>query len=187
MLTEKDIEILNVLKNKEGKISPARTNEKYLRKHGYYEYLLNRYSDNTIPNCIPETLYRLINDIENVPVCKACGNLVSFDLGNRSYPQWCSAKCRNNDPDVKQKNAKGVSEHRKLEYATKKEEIMAKRAATLKKHYGEDNSGSPFCCKVIKDKIKEVFQERFGKDSYILSNEEHNRIKNTIEKKNIQM
>ena len=47
MLTEKDIEILNVLKNKEGKISPARTNEKYLRKHGYYEYLLSRYSDNS--------------------------------------------------------------------------------------------------------------------------------------------
>ena len=78
MLTEKDIEILNVLKNKEGKISPARTNEKYLRKHGYYEYLLNRYSDNTIPNCIPETLYRLINDIEMFLYVKHVGT--SFHL-----------------------------------------------------------------------------------------------------------
>ena len=33
MITEKDTEIINSLKDKEGKIAPSKTNEKYLRKY----------------------------------------------------------------------------------------------------------------------------------------------------------
>lgn len=74
MLTNKDKEILDFLKDRDGKISPAKTKKDYLQKHGYYDYLINRYSDNSIKDCIPEILYHMLNNIEVLPTCKMCGN-----------------------------------------------------------------------------------------------------------------
>ena len=171
MIADKDKEILDALKDRDGKISAAKTNKDYLKKHGYYDYLINRYSDNTITDCIPEILYRLANDIDTPPTCKMCGNPIKFSMSGRLYAKHCSAKCRNNDPEVKKKNAEGVSKYRTWEYANKKEEVMAKKAATLKKHYGEDNNGSPFCCKAVTEKAQKTCFERYGSKGYIIDEE----------------
>lgn len=184
MYTEHDREILSVITDN-GKIISQRTTEKYLRDHGMYDYMIARYSDNTT-GTILESIHRLISDIETTPLC-SCGNKIIFSKQLRGFPRWCCRKCQNNDPEMKRINAERVSEYRKWEYANKKEEVMAKKAETLKSHYGDDNNGSPFCCKHIKDKAKKSMLEKYGKESYVLSDEEHKRIKDTIENKNILM
>ena len=45
---------------KDGKIIPARTNEAYIKKHGFYEYLTTYYNDS---ESIKETIYRIYNNI----------------------------------------------------------------------------------------------------------------------------
>lgn len=187
MRTEKDIKLLNEIVDSRGHIISSRTNERYLKLHGYYDYVMNRYQDNSIPGCLAESIHRLVNAIEAVPKCKSCGNKLLFDMSNKKYPQWCSPKCRNNDPDVKKKNAEGVSKYRKWEYANKKEEVQAKKSVTLKEHYGEDNNGSPFSCKSVQDKARETCIEKYGKNSYALSEDNRKKIKETIEKNNIKM
>ena len=44
-------------------------NKTWMINHGYYDDLLNYYSDS---QSISETLYRIINDIDVRPVCKVC-------------------------------------------------------------------------------------------------------------------
>lgn len=70
----------------------------YLIKHGYYDDLMNYYPDS---QSISETLYRILNDIDERPVCKVCGKPVSYCRGNRDrgFRKYCSVQCRSMDPD----------------------------------------------------------------------------------------
>lgn len=171
MITERDKEILDVLVDKSGKIIPQRTRDGYLKKYGYYDYLINRYHDRE-DMTIREIVYRMYNDFEEIPKCQNCGNPVMYVWAKGEYSKWCSKKCQNSDPVMKAINAQKVSEYRKWEYANKKEEVQAKKAATLKAHYGEDNNGSPFCCKAVQDKSKQTCLEKYGALSYRISEED---------------
>ena len=158
-----DIEIKNYIIGNNGKVMPGRTNPIILGKRGYYDYLLQRYSDNTTTG-MSETVYRLVNGVEEVPHCPVCGKPIVFK--NKSYSNWCSPKCRNNDPAVLAKNKAGVSASLKRVYAERKEEIQKKRAETLKERYGcSSDSGSPFSVSSFQDKAKETITERYGTDN----------------------
>ena len=41
-----------------------------------------------------EILYRSINNIDEVPKCPICGNIVDFDRFDRGYKEFCSISCR---------------------------------------------------------------------------------------------
>ena len=88
---------------KNDKIIAARTSEQYLRKHNYYNMLINYYSDSS---SIRETLYRIYHNIDERPVCKICKKPVSFVI-NGYFATYCSRKCQNSDPEMIQKNSKG--------------------------------------------------------------------------------
>lgn len=185
MISETDKEILNQLLDKNGIAIPGRTNKDQLVKRGYYDYIINRYTDREGMS-IKEILYRMRDGIDVAPIC-SCGNPVRFSKHDMKYSKWCSRKCQNSDPEMREINARKISEYRKWEYANKKDEVMAKKAATLKEHYGEDSNGSPFCCKAVQDKVKQTSLDRFGTISYRITDEDRKKSKDAIEKKNIQM
>lgn len=174
--------IINELKNSAGKFNGKRTTKEYLVEKGFYDYILNRYSDNTTDS-IMEILYRMDNNIESVPICKTCGNKVVFDLKKNRYPIHCSRSCSQKDPDTLMKNSKSVSEAMKKRYEIKKEEIAAKSSETLEKNTGEKNNGFAFSCKSVQDKVKATLMDRYGESFYRVSDEERRRGVETENKK----
>lgn len=65
-----------------------------------YNYLYSRYKDIEPDTTIRELLYRIMNNIEEIPVCPACGNKIPFTynkLGFVGYKVFCSEKCRTSD------------------------------------------------------------------------------------------
>jgi len=88
---------LNVFYKEDGSINASKIKSTFFKKHHpeLYEYLNNRFSDlNSIEN-FPEILYRLIHNIDYIPVCPVCGNKIPF-INNR-YNMVCSEECKNSE------------------------------------------------------------------------------------------
>ena len=102
---EKDI-IDYTFSGEKQKFISGRCAKSILEKRNWYNYLINKYDDNSTDSLI-EVLYRIKYGIDEIPKCKICGKPLKFTNG--SYPNYCSAKCRNNDPNVIAKNKEGVS------------------------------------------------------------------------------
>lgn len=119
---------------------------------------------NFYPDCdeklwIPETIYRIINDIDVRPNCKTCGKPLKFVYGFKTF---CSQRCSNADPEVLIKNKLGVSNSLKKAYTERGDEIKAKRSKSL----GLDSScGSPFALSSNQNKAKITMIERYGVDN----------------------
>lgn len=159
---ELDNKIREYLIGTDGKIIAARALPNVLDKRGYYEYLKQRYNDNTT-NEFAEILYRFAHDIEEAPLCPECGKSIMFSMNNRKYPHWCSAKCRNNSEEVKIKNKENVSKTLKNVYLERGEDIKEKRAKTLSEKYGVINeTGSPFSNEETQERAKHVIFEKYG-------------------------
>ena len=165
----KDQEILDYIKPN-GKLIPQRCLQSVHEKRGWYNYLMQRYDNNTLANSPNkkmlwrEILYRLANNIEEPPRCKTCGKVVPFYDGD--YATFCSKHCANIDSEVLAKNKAGVTKGLKKVYEERKEEIQAKRAKTLNEKYGENTtSGSPFELKQVREIVKNTVQERYGVDN----------------------
>lgn len=159
---EKDKEIILYVTNNTNKIIPARANKKVLLKLNYLNYITNRYSDS---ESLSESLYRLVFNIEDRPKCKICGGKVKYSSGK--FSNYCSPKCRNNDPYVIEKNKKGVSMSLKECYKTNKQSILEKRSNTLKQHYNINKDGivSTFEIKEIQNKAKDSLISNYGVDN----------------------
>ena len=88
-----------------GKLIASRCSANVLKKHNFYDYIINRYNNNTLSlgdeHYLRECLYRIVNNIETPPVCKTCGNIVKFCY--TKYPTYCSRSCSNHDEDVLKK------------------------------------------------------------------------------------
>ena len=81
--------VMNNFVSDNGKILPARTKEKYLKKYGFYDYIVNYYPDS---QSIAETLVRIVHNIDERPKCKMCGGPVKFH-NSTYFPKYCSYKC----------------------------------------------------------------------------------------------
>ena len=148
-----------------GKLIPQRCIESVLKKNNFYNYIINRYSNNTLSledtNYLRECLYRMVNNIEFPPVCKTCGNLVKFS--HDKYPTYCSRSCSNNDEDVLKKISKSCSKSLKKAYEKNGEEIKLKRQNTLSSKYGTELiSSSPFAVKEIQELSQKRVEEKYG-------------------------
>lgn len=82
-----------------GKIYEARVNKKNIEKNApeMAEYLKTRFSDGF--NGYSETIARIYNRIETVPICKVCGKPLKFKNLKHPYGVWCSCKCQLKDTD----------------------------------------------------------------------------------------
>ena len=159
-----DKKIIEYITGQNGDLVRQRCSKSALAGQGYFDYIVGRYPDigwSDERRALKESLYRLRNGIETPPVCPVCGEPVRFDAGNKMYPKWCSAKCRNNDPSVKEKNSAGVSAALKHAYSERGGEIKARRAATLSERYGAVTS-SPFSAESVRDKAERTMIERHG-------------------------
>ena len=142
---------------KNDKIIAARTSEQYLRKHNYYNMLINYYLDSS---SIRETLYRIYHNIDERPVCKICKKPVSFVV-NGYFSTYCSRKCQNSDPEMIQKNSKGVSKSLLKAYEERGDEIKRKRSNSLEKHFGQKVE-TPFAIKEIQNKVSNTIYNKYG-------------------------
>ena len=91
--------ILENLVKPNGKLNTGRLNKRYLIKLGIYNELLSYYIDS---DSMRETIYRILNDLNDKPKCIICGKPVKFN--GCGFPKHCSSKCVNADPNVLAKN-----------------------------------------------------------------------------------
>lgn len=173
-------DIIKNLIDEDGNIIKSRLTEKYLKKHNYYDFLINYYNDS---ESIKETIYRIINNIDIRPTCAECGGRVRFDRG--LFSTFCCPKCRNNNEEVKIKNKIGVSKSLKKAYEKRGEEIKQKRKETLLSNYNEEVS-SPFALQVVKNKIKNTLLNKYGVDN-ILKLKDFRKTLETSQKHSIQL
>lgn len=161
--------ILNNCINANGKWNGARLCEKWLSDRGVYEDIMGLYTD---ASCLHEVVYRILNNIDERPVCRACGNVINYSK-QHGFPRFCSKKCVNSDPEVLEKNRKAVSKALTEKYSdpVQKEITNKKRAKTLT---GDENGcSSPFGLKEVQKKIKETTMERYGVDNVFRLSEFH--------------
>ena len=148
-----------------GKLIASRCSANVLKKHNFYDYIINRYNNNTLSfgdeYYLRECLYRLVNNIETPPVCKTCGNIVKFCY--TKYPTYCSRSCSNNDEDILKKISESCSKSLKDAYKRDGDNIKLKRQNTLTAKYGEDiKSSSPFAVREIQKLSQKIVEEKYG-------------------------
>lgn len=93
-----------------GNINSNKLQEKYIKEHGYYNYLINRYTDS---DSFAETVYRICHDINDKPKCKICGNTVRLKSLKEGFDDVCSDSCYKknviiDDNFIKSLNLKGL-------------------------------------------------------------------------------
>lgn len=170
------------------KLIPSRCSKSVLKKHGFYEYLMGRYDDCSSERdsgmYLRECIYRLLNHIDVLPVCKMCGKPVGFK--NNSYPTYCSRKCSNNDPEVKLRISKSCSVSLKKAYSDNGDEIKEKRKNTLSEKYGIDSSSSPFSIESVRERQKSTVRDRYGVDNVLQLEKNQERRKEVQRLKSIE-
>lgn len=144
------------------KLKTNQWNEKYFMRYynEFYNWLLPQYS---FANTFTEKIYCYLNDIHNRPVCKTCGTPIKFKSITKGYSQYCSAKCRANNEQIKKKTKNtclekyGVTNNLHIVSVQKqiKEKWMNK--------YGTDN---PAKSNIIKAKTKQTNLEKYGTEKY---------------------
>ena len=142
------------------------------------EYLENKYSDYTDyhPYTDKETLFRIKNNIDEMPKCPVCGKIALFH--DYEYRKYCSPECSHNDKEqykqmvktqqknLKEKYGEGITNYAQLE-STKK-----KIAETTLKHYGNT-------CFLGSEKSRELYKEKTGYDNPLQNPETKEKVKQT--------
>lgn len=150
------------------------------------EYLNNRYTDSS---CIKETIYRIINHIEEHPLCPVCGKPLKFygHTMNRIYFNTCNDNvCKQIVRQEKYKQTclekYGTTNIFSSEYGKEKlketwlekygttnpqgnAEIRKKSILTMKQKYGEDINNA-FQLTHTKEKIKQTKFAKYGNETY---------------------
>jgi len=138
------------------------------------DYLENRYNDS---ESVSESLYRILYNVNQRPVCKHCGNKVKFNNLNKGFNQHCSNSCAQSDPKVYEK----VVRIKKEKYGTANNYNKI-RTTKLEKYNNEYfvNSEKTQETKLKKygnktynnlDKSKETCFKKYGTEYYLNSND----------------
>lgn len=161
--------ILKIFLNEKGELKRKnRTSFYYSNEYDtkVIEYLKNRYNDKKDMN-MSEIIYRIKNQIDEIPKCIICGTPLPFVKFSKGYrTTFCSNKCKFSE------------EGKKIWYAHSKETVIKKYnngvycenmfqteyakkkiKQTLLEKYGEDN---PQKIKEFKEKSKNTCLERYG-------------------------
>lgn len=94
------IDKLTVFRHDKIQLNTCRIKETWLKDHGLYDYLINRYKTiNNIQEIIYRIYYELPDDLHLY--CKTCGKEIPLQFRGflYGYNQYCSYKCSLNDPE----------------------------------------------------------------------------------------
>jgi endogenous inhibitor of DNA gyrase (YacG/DUF329 family) len=106
---------------------------------------------------ISQRIYHLLNNIEEIPICKICNNLVTF-TGYRTYRIYCCNKCKTSDVNYANRSLKRMTT--KLErYGSSNYNNMEKTKSTKLARYGDENFMN-----LEKGKLTKL--ERYGDENY---------------------
>ena len=172
--------ILEIFKDKNGNIIPAKTRESWLNKHeDIKSYLLNRYPNDKFIS-YSFIIKRIFNHIEELPKCQNCGKILYNIKG-----KWCSSKCQLTDEkfikyrnsiinwnELGQKISKIISNFSQ----EKQEKIKQKRKETCIKKYGVDSVPKS---ELVKQKIKETNLKKYGVENVFQSEIHKQKIRKT--------
>ena len=156
--------LLPIIFLRNGKCRSSRLQKMYNHKIRYkniLEYLNNRYEDSF---SIPETIHRMLLNIEHHKKCPICGKYVGFNRGK--FGDVCSIQClpKYREEKTKQTCLKKYG----VEYACASKQAIEKRKRTLVERYGVE---VPCKSKEIKDKLEKTCIEKFGVNTYFKTKE----------------
>ena len=166
----------------DGKMVSQRVNQNFLRNHNLI--FLNDFFQDSLS--LTETIFRIKNNLLERPKCPCCGKDVVFSKYKKCFNTYCSPKCKNSSPEMKIKNALGVSAALKKLYQEKGEEIKKKRAEKLFEHFGVKTS-TPFGIQKIQEICKERVQEKYGVENIFNTQENRDKLKETFRKKSVKI
>ena len=108
---------------------------------------------------IRQAMTHFFNEMDCIPRCKRCERAARFNRMTWSYSTYCSAKCQNNDPEVKKRHEETNIRIYGVGNAAKSQSVKLKMKATVQKKYGAD-------CYLTSDKGKEhlrsILIKRYG-------------------------
>lgn len=148
------------------------------------EYVVHRYSDSS---SIEETLYRMKHNIEVKPTCKVCGKPLQWTK-KHAYQTYCSRHCSTIDPSFIYKRQEGLMKKYGAPTPFCNDDVMHKRNETWLKKYG----GNPLGNKEVRShiipnpnpiKTRETCRKKYGVDSYAMTMECKEKMKNTVMQK----
>ncbi|WQJ53440.1 MAG: homing endonuclease [Wendovervirus sonii] len=152
-------EVIDTFYGPDGKLIEQRCLTAYLKKNGWYNPLMNYYTDS---DSCEETIYRIARDINEKPRCKTCGKPLKF---HHEFRTFCSQQCANKDIDVCIKNSESVSKALIKAYIERGDEIKEKRKRTLSEKYNIDlESSSPLAIPEIQESIKIEYPSQIERD-----------------------
>jgi hypothetical protein len=138
--------------------------EKYVKEHYNDIYLaIINYSNtfNLIDIPFKQKVYHYLNDIKDKQYCSnpKCNNEVSFKNSTIGYYKYCCNSCISSDPNIisikKNKSLEKFGTNTPAESDIVKQKIIE----TNQKRYG---GNSPLCNKEIKDKCSETLYKNYG-------------------------
>lgn len=146
--------ILNKYLNKKKQINSLRF--KNITKEEL-EYLLNRFKDNKNNN-LSELIYRIKNNIEEIPKCLICGKPTYYRNGTIGYSLTCSKEC--NYKLIHETYKQTCLEKYGVDNIAKLNITKEKFKQTCLEKYGYDN---PSKSNIIKEKTKQICLQKYGK------------------------
>ena len=102
------------------------------------DYIHNRYKDS---NSDRESLQRILNHIDNIPICPICGNKnIYIGRQNRIYSKYCCNNCKFKDIDLVKRHKQGCLKKYGVENISQVKEIKEKKEKTFLRHFGTKNN-----------------------------------------------
>ena len=158
------------------------------------EYLKNRFNDSL---SLSESAYRIIYNLYERPVCKICGNSVSywgFSKNKGGFSKYCCDKCARigekqtnlerygydhpwKNKEIRQKIKNTCIQKYGYENPFSVPELQEKSKNTCNKNYGVNY---PLQNKELREKCKNTNQEKYGGIAPVCSNNVKEKIKNTL-------
>lgn len=145
----------------------------------FINYIKNRFPDSYSEY---ETWYMLKHNIYEKPKCPICGkpvkiNFKHFNLG--VFTQFCSDRCKNLSPDLKEKRKQTCMKKYGVENALQSEKIKQKSKKTCMEKYGVEYSTQS---NTVKQKRKQTCLDKYGVEYAFQADEVKQKIQNTIYK-----
>ena len=159
-------------KDRFGKSFGRITIDEFLKRNypEFREYIDIKYKDSTSTQ---EKVYRYFNNIENIPLCRICGNPTRFYGYSCGYAKYCSQSCASSDLEVQHKVHDSIVKN----YGDNYKNIFKEKSKTscLEK-YGVSN---PMQCDEFKEKSRKTCLKRYGVEYTLQTDRVKNKSKET--------
>ena len=139
--------------------NPNQFGKLYIKKHypEFYEWILSKYK-NYLQSKFPAYLYMYFNNMDSPHVCPVCGKETVFLDYKRGFQKYCSLKCSNSDPQVKQKKEETNLKNWGTKTPAESKIIKDKVIST----YIKNNGGMGNASESVKEKQNQTMLNKYG-------------------------